>query len=672
MPQRVFPFPLDDNLIHQLHHLYDNTRTKNANLIKLSTVEVNNMSSSFSRYVDLSEELTSYSPPFDRCHLLKALWTSRLLSSGVWELTAEAGKRFVVHEDVLASQSQRLKDIIDAFTAVEPHPGREIPLDNWDADTVGRFVEYIYTGDYQSPDPVLPSTPAMTPERSDQSLSSGGQSPTDTASAPSAPEQVEEGRALEAPIRPLTPLSECFPDGPDPLQKLSAAETFAAKYFDPSEHDFEGVFLAHAKVFALAWEFDVETLQKLAVQRLLRTFINIGSFQSDWPVASNFVELARYSYCGNNPGDNDLRKIVSQFAALNFTALQTDEMKVLIEQSGGFARDVTGKVCRRLIIAENDRDHEQKAREGLKLRLRSTRTELKEEREKSVGLEEMIEKVVERKASPFRPPNPLADRKPSKNTVSISGGTLFPPASIPPEASANIPPSPPKSLFPVTNTATTGIFGYPPVTDPSPSLAVKIPAGGALFPASSQPGSKSIFDTPTSASGLFTGSGTKFFFDTDKTPSKTKTSGSYGFFYTPPMSRSSSALAPVPQTPEIGSSIDPIKQPTPSPSLFRRPSGNTSAFARPPSSTSALDSFGPLDTSLFGPRPSSNASDFRGFGASSDLSSSSSLFGGTRPTQKTGSLFGGGAKATPAVSAGGSLFGKNSAAVLGSTTIFRG
>lgn len=600
------------------------------------------------------------------------------MSSGVWELTAEAGRRFVVHEDILASQSQRLKDIIDAFTAAEPKPLREIPLDNWDADTVGRFVEYIYTDDYQSPDPVLPSTPVMTPEGSNQSVGSSGQSPVDATSVPSAGE-VGEKCILTPPVRPLTPLSECFPDGPDPLRKSSAAETFAAKYFDPSEYDFEEVFLAHAKIFALAWEFDVEALQKLAVQRLLRTFINIDSFQPDWPVASNFVELARYAYCGNNPADNDLRKIISQFAALNFTALQTDEMKILIEQSGGFARDLTAKVCRRLIIAEKDRDHEQKEREGLKLRLRSTKTELKEEREKSVGLGEMIEKVVERKVLPARPSNPLADRRPFKNTVSIIGGTLFPLAPTLPDtkAAANIPPPPPKSIFSTAKTATTSIFSYPSITSPSPSLFVNMPSGGsAVYTASSQPGSKSIFES----GGLFTGSGgTKSLFDTEKTPTKAKSSGSYGLFFTPPMSRSTSALAPVTQTPEMGSSLDPVKQPTPSPSYFGRPSISTSAFG----------GFGPVETSanLFGPRPTPTfgPTEISGsvFGNAPQPRSTSSFptFGSIRPTEMSGSvfdnvpqprstspfsstipapggLFGGGAKTIPVTSSGG-FFGNS-------------
>lgn len=597
----------------------------------------------------------------------------------MWELTAEAGRRFVVHEEILASQSQRLKDIIDAFTATEPKPVREIPLDNWDADTVGRFVEYIYTGDYQSPDPVLPSTPVMTPEGSNQSVGSSGQSLVDATLVPTTPGEVEEKCTLTPLVRPLTPLSECFPDGPDPLRKSSAAETFAAKYFDPSEHDFEEVFLAHAKIFALAWEFDVEALQKLAVQRLLRTFINIDSFQPDWPVASNFVELARYAYCGNNPADNDLRKIVSQFAALNFTALQTDEMKVLIEQSGGFARDLTAKVCRRLIIAEKDRDHEQKEREGLKLRLRSTKTELKEEREKSVGLGEMIEKVVERKVLPSRPSNPLADRRPFKNTVPIIGGTLFPPATTLPDvrAAADIPPPPPKSMFSNTNTVTTSIFSHPSITSSPSSLLIKMPLGGsAVYTASSQPGSKSIFES----GGLFTGSGMKSLFDAEKTPTKAKTSGSYGLFFTPPMSRSTSALAPVTQTPEMGSSLDPVKQPTPSPSYFGRPSISTSAFG----------GFGPVETSanLFGPRPTPafgpteisdsvfgnapqprSTSLFPTFGSARPTEMSGSVFGNAPQPRSTspfgntrpapGGLFGGGAKTIPVTSTGGVFFGNS-------------
>lgn len=46
--------------------------------------------------------------------------------------------------------------------------------------------------------------------------------------------------------------------------------------------------------------------------------------------------------------------MVSQFAALNVTALQTKEMKFLISEGGGFASDLMEKTCRRLEVSETN------------------------------------------------------------------------------------------------------------------------------------------------------------------------------------------------------------------------------------------------------------------------------------------------------------------------------
>lgn len=536
----------------------------------------------------------------------------------MWELTAEAGKRYLVHEDVLTSQSQRLKDIVNAFAAAEPSPKREIPLDNWDANTVGRFVEYIYTGDYQSPDPIpiVASTPAMTPAGSDQGVNSE-QSPEDSTTAPEdvkeEKEEEEEILASIPPARPLTPLSKCIPAGPDPSRKLSAAETFAEKYFDPSSHDFEEVFLTHAKVFAFAREFEMLELQTLAVQRLLRTFINIGSFQPSWPVASNFAELAKYSYGGNNPAGNDLRHIVSQFAALNFTTLQTDEVKTLIEQSGWFARDLTAKVCRRLVVAEKKQDKERKVLKQVKLNLQAAKADLEEERAISA---ELREKVADKKSSPSRPSNPLAGRKSSSNNGSVFGGLPKKP-DLPDPGSifAKAPPPPPNTTFPGSatfgTTTTTGLFSTTaaPVTISYFCRPKEAPLTGAgiQYISSSQPGAKSIFETenkaPKTATSLFAEPGAKSIFDNSKTP--TRGSSSFGLFDTPPQSRSSSAFGNVRPTEVTGNFPDPVKQPASSSGLFGapQPAGASSFGTGNPPSKGLFSGVGPMGKGFFDPAP---------------------------------------------------------------------
>lgn len=260
------------------------------------------------------------------------------------ELVTESGeRRFRVQQDLLASQSNHLKILTDTIPPGLISAPRELDIGLWDTDTMGRFVEYIYTGDYQSPDPVPLATPVTSPQ-----TSSSGSSAALPGSLPTL--QTRGAADRSGPPRPLTPLSKCFPAGPDPPQKLSAAAIFAGKDFDPLKHDFEEVFLAHAKLYAMALKLEVEPLCTLTLQRLLKTLINIGTVQSSSSVPGNFAELARYIYSHTNNEEDPLRRIISQFAALNITSLQTKEMKELIGEGGDFATDLAEKTSRIIAV----------------------------------------------------------------------------------------------------------------------------------------------------------------------------------------------------------------------------------------------------------------------------------------------------------------------------------
>lgn len=287
---------------------------------------------------------------------------SRLLSSEVREITTESGdKRFLVHEDLLASQSEYLRNL--TTTTISNDEGnsaqRQINIGSWDTETVGRFVEYVYTGDYYCPDPEQLATPVATPPILERGAEDEVQSIRELTAILSSPEQSQDkitkergSASLESSISSLEPLAEFFRPGPDPPRRFSAAEQFTMKHFDPTVHDFKEVFLTHAKIYALALKLKIEALCTLALQRLVRTLLNIGSVQLSSSVPGNFVELARYTYSHTHDTRDPLREVVSHFAALSFTALQTKEMEGLISEGGDFAKDLMQKVNIRLIAAE--------------------------------------------------------------------------------------------------------------------------------------------------------------------------------------------------------------------------------------------------------------------------------------------------------------------------------
>lgn len=222
-------------------------------------------------------------------------------------------------------------------------------LEDWDGDTVGRLVEFLYTGDYQYPDPELVSL-GYSPE-----VESGeGLSPRTPARSGTTQSRDSSAEPAAYPDRPLTPLNRCLRRG---LSNGDRTYTKGLEYFEPSQYDFKKALLSHAKVYALAHYKSVNLLRILALKRLLATLSRISPIQPNSHITLNIIDLINYVYSHTDylaSSEEPLRKLVSQFAALNFTALYTkDEMAEFIAEGGDFVKDLMGKVNRRLKGAEN-------------------------------------------------------------------------------------------------------------------------------------------------------------------------------------------------------------------------------------------------------------------------------------------------------------------------------
>lgn len=311
-------------------------------------------------------------------------------------------ERFLVHAALLASQSVHLRNLIEKMSGESSGPERELDIGYWGSETLGRFVEFVYTGDYHCPDPAPLDTPAATPEEGSVSGSVGEE---DVATVAPSTESVQESEAGELKqkfwmpqpqvqlLQELAPLSEMFaPDILNPQRKLSAAEIFATKDFHPAEHDFEEVFLAHAKVYTIARTFEIEALCILALQRLLRTLVNIGPVPPGSALVGNFVELARYAYATIPGAQDPLRNLVSQFVALNFTSMQTQEMRKLMKGGGDFVGDLMEKVNVTLVAGgelgrSSPREEEvNEEMEGLKREALEAKTKAREDSKIIEGL----------------------------------------------------------------------------------------------------------------------------------------------------------------------------------------------------------------------------------------------------------------------------------------------
>lgn len=274
----------------------------------------------------------------------------RLLNSEIFEITAENGQqKFRVHSTILAAQSEPFGCLVAGDW--KESTNRKISLNDWDGDTVGRFVEFLYTQNYQYPSP----SPFSLEEAAHLEAGAAARIPPTTTRDLG---QRSQGLGLH---RPLTPLSQCVPDN---LQVLSSGATYHepcrwAVDFGPNNTNHKEALLAHAKVYALAQYKDVIALRALSLKRLLSTLESgVKSIGHDSHMAVGIVELLGYVYSNTNVLDNSkepMRRVVSQFAALNFEGLQMKkEMGDLMSEGGDLVRDLMEKVNRRLMVLKDE------------------------------------------------------------------------------------------------------------------------------------------------------------------------------------------------------------------------------------------------------------------------------------------------------------------------------
>lgn len=237
-----------------------------------------------------------------------------------------------------------------------------LDLHAWDGETVEHFVNFLYLNTYgtRRPEPLSRAV-----DFSDDTASNTN----NTESRVHTPDTVCSDRTIqpEASLdgtepRPLTPLSALrgSPDGGDNDVIYCGSthmedERLYCVVCPQETHNYHDTLLAHAMVYALAQSLDIDTLCRMAYHRLLVILDNLNPIATGSHVALNIVELLRYVYANTHGTGDTMRKLVSQFVALNFTAVQgTRAMKELVGRDGQLAVDLMEKVCRRLVASEDE------------------------------------------------------------------------------------------------------------------------------------------------------------------------------------------------------------------------------------------------------------------------------------------------------------------------------
>lgn len=277
------------------------------------------------------------------------------LGSEIFELTAAGGRKsYFVHKNLLMAQSVLLRTTVDAATTE-----RKLDLQAWDGDTVQHLANFLYLHTYGTwkPEPLSPAVYLSEGTASDAN-NTESRVPTPDTTCSDGTIQPESTLDPNDP-RPLTPLSALrdsnYNDGIYCGSTHVEDERQYSVDFPQETHNYKNTLLAHAKVYALAQSLAIDTLCGMAYHRLLVILENFNPIAPGSHLALNIVELLHYVYDNTQGTGDKMRRLVSQFVALNFTAVQcTKEMKDLVGNDGQLAVAVMGKVCRRLVASEDE------------------------------------------------------------------------------------------------------------------------------------------------------------------------------------------------------------------------------------------------------------------------------------------------------------------------------
>ena len=241
---------------------------------------------------------------------------------------------FVAHASVL-EQSDNLKAVIHGKW--KDSLERKIVLADWDAASVGRMLQWLYTGDYKAPNPTLPDSYGTAVENQEHDVNAWV--------ADSAAQWPKPTSTLL--LADLMSITLSVP------AKRTEAEAFESwmQAADDVRYDmnYEFTLMAHAKLYVLANYMLLPGLQAFTYKRLQMTLSFMSPLKKSKPVISNLITLIDYVHASTirpDAGEEPLQELVTAFIAVNFSQFNDRGGKVqgLMNQYRDFSEDVLDKV----------------------------------------------------------------------------------------------------------------------------------------------------------------------------------------------------------------------------------------------------------------------------------------------------------------------------------------
>ncbi|KAM0794347.1 hypothetical protein BDR22DRAFT_712154 [Usnea florida] len=246
---------------------------------------------------------------------------------------------FTAHATVL-EQSDHLKAVIHGKW--KDSLERKIVLEDWDSASVGRMLQWLYSGDYEAPSPTLPDSYETAAESHEQ-------------------DSDDWGAFFAQPTEPTFTvlLARLMSTKLSSPAKRTEAETLESwmQSAGVARHDidYEYTLMAHAKLYVLANYMLLPGLQAFTFERLQKLLSTMHPIKKDKPVITNlinFIEYVHVSTTRPDVGEEPLQELTATFIALNFSQFNDGDGKVqrLMHQCRDFAENVLDKV--RSIMAD--------------------------------------------------------------------------------------------------------------------------------------------------------------------------------------------------------------------------------------------------------------------------------------------------------------------------------
>lgn len=217
-----------------------------------------------------------------------------------------------------------------------------------DDDTVMRFIEFAYSGDYTVPDPDVLQLPTDLDKKKKKSVDAESTVSSSSLAEPLPEPELEEDHRMKRTPGPALQIAN--------LTRQKQWNQFCSEVYvvqhawepeaNDEREDYTTVFLCHARLYKFADRYDCENLMVLVLQKL-RLTLSCYIFYKER--ASAVVELVRYTYThtlDSDQGYDGLKTLVLEYATCYFRELMQDLSFVqLLQEGGSLPSDLMAKVA---------------------------------------------------------------------------------------------------------------------------------------------------------------------------------------------------------------------------------------------------------------------------------------------------------------------------------------